>query len=34
MATLDFSELGSKSAGENLEGLVRLIGERLGLTVS
>lgn len=34
MATLDFSELGSKPAGENLEGLVRLIGERLGLTVS
>lgn len=27
MATLDLSELGSKSAGENLEGLVRLIGE-------
>lgn len=34
MATLDFGELGSKPAGENLEGLVRLIGERLGLTVS
>lgn len=34
MATLDFSELGSKPAGENLEGLVRLLGERLGLTVS
>lgn len=27
MATLDFSELSSKPAGENLEGLVRLIGE-------
>jgi hypothetical protein len=34
MGTLDFSELSSKPAGENLEGLVRLIGERLGLTVS
>lgn len=34
MATLDFGELGNKPAGENLEGLVRLIGERLGLTVS
>lgn len=34
MATLDFGELGSKPAGETLEGLVRLIGERLGLTVS
>ncbi|QLH71679.1 restriction endonuclease [Rhodopseudomonas palustris] len=34
MATLDFSELSSKPTGENLEGLVRLIGERLGLAVS
>lgn len=34
MASLDFSELGSRPAGENLEGLVRLMGERLGLTVS
>jgi hypothetical protein len=34
MATLDFHELSSKPAGETLEGLVRLIGERLGVTVS
>lgn len=34
MATLDFSELGSKPVGETFEGLVRLIGERLGFTVS
>lgn len=34
MATLDFSELGSKPSGETFEALVRLIGERLGLTVS
>jgi hypothetical protein len=34
MASLDFSELGSRPAGENLEGLIRLMGERLGLTVS
>ena len=34
MSTLDFSELSSKPAGESFEGLIRLIGERMGLTVS
>ncbi|WP_454648444.1 restriction endonuclease [Bradyrhizobium liaoningense] len=34
MAILDFHELSSKPVGETLEGLVRLIGERLGVTVA
>jgi Restriction endonuclease len=34
MATLDFSELSSKPSGEAFEGFIRLIGERLGVTVS
>jgi hypothetical protein len=34
MATLDFSELSSKPPGETFEGLIRLIGERSGVTVS
>ncbi|WP_315737972.1 restriction endonuclease [Bradyrhizobium sp. SZCCHNR1093] len=34
MSTLDFSELSSKPSGEAFEGLIRLIGERLGVTVS
>jgi hypothetical protein len=34
MATLDFNELNSKPAGETFEGLIRLMGERLGVTVS
>lgn len=34
MSTLDFHELSSKPLGETLEGLVRLIGERLGVAVS
>lgn len=34
MSTLDFSELSSKPAGEPFEGLIRLIGDRMGLTVS
>ncbi|OKO76370.1 restriction endonuclease [Bradyrhizobium sp. NAS96.2] len=34
MATLDFSELSSKPVGETFEGLIRMVGERLGVTVS
>jgi hypothetical protein len=34
MATLDFSELGGKPAGETFEASIRLMGERLALTVS
>ncbi|MGJ4973447.1 restriction endonuclease [Bradyrhizobium sp. HKCCYLRH1073] len=33
MATLDFSEMTGKPAGETFEGLIRLVGQRLGVSV-